>query len=227
MFNQKSIILLFIERNRFQFCGGSLPSIVTIDVPESIIHDLDVIQKDAFYTLIKQWVKQYNLIASELVIVFSESSYFEKIFSSAESTQVETDILKFFDTVPYESIWTKVYPAPGGKRAVGVNKALYDAIHQGFSLQGVSTRAVLPAFALGAESHKHILDSSLFDYVVKNIDVLGKQSLFDNTELVIPASPGQSDSAKPQKKNSRLPLLLGVFGFLMLILVVFIVLRPH
>jgi hypothetical protein len=170
MFNQKTILILFIERNRFQFFGGTLTSVVTIDVPETIIRDFDVIQKDGFYTLIKQWVRQYNLALSELIIVYSDASYFEKLFVSTENPQNETDILKFFDTIPFESIWTKVYPTPTGKRALGVNKSLYEAIHQGFSLQGVSTRAVLPAFTLGTFSTAHSLDAAMAGYIIKNID---------------------------------------------------------
>jgi hypothetical protein len=96
MFNQKSIILLFVDRNRFQICGGNLTGVITLDVPEAIMRDLDVAGKDGLYTLIKQWMKQYNVIGTQLVLIFSESSYFEKVFAPGEHTQVETDVLKFF-----------------------------------------------------------------------------------------------------------------------------------
>lgn len=227
MFNQKSILILFIERNRFQLFGGTLTGVVTIDVPETIIRDFDVLQKDGFYTLIKQWVKQYNLTASDLVIVYSDASYFEKVFTSTENPQVETDILKFFDTIPFESIWTKVYPIPNGKRAVGVNKSLYEAIHQGFSLQGVSTRAVLPAFTLGTYATARMLDAGMSGHIIKNIDILVKQSLFDGTELVIPSGGKQDTTMSSQKKNKNLPLLLGVFGTLILILILVVIFRPQ
>jgi len=221
MFNQKSIIILFIDRNRFQLYGGNLTGIVSLDVPEVILRDLDVISRDGFYTLMKQWIKQYNIVGSQLVLILSESSYFEKIFTPGQHTEVETDVLKFFDMVPFESIWTKVYPAEKGKRAVAISKSLYEAIHQGFSLQGLPTKAVIPAFALGPESTKRVMDPELAGYIMKNLDTLVKASLMDTQELslAVPQEKKEEEVSTPKKK-SNLPLLLGVFGALMLILIV-------
>ena len=204
--------------------GGSLPSIITLDVPDVLIHDLEVVGKDAFYSLIKQWVKQYNIVGSQLIIIFSTSSYFEKIFSPSEQTQVETDVLKFFDTVPLESIWTKVYTFDKGKRAVAISKTLYETIHQGFSLQGLPTKAVLPAFALGQMSSKRVLDAEMIHFVVNEIDSLGRQSLLDTQELSV-LSPQEKavQATNVPKKSSQLPMLLGVFGVLIVILVVVII----
>jgi hypothetical protein len=225
MFNQKSIIVLFIDRNRLQLFGGNLTGIVTLEIPNTVISDLDVISKDGFYTLIKQWVKQYNIVSSQLVLIFSESTYFEKLFSSAEHTQIETDVLKFFDIVPFESIWTKVYAADKGKRAVAISKSLYEAIHQGFSLQGLPTKSVIPAFALGPHAGKHVMDAELGRYVMQNIDVLMKQSLLDTQELSVAVPQEKKDDTVTEKKNSSLPMLLGAFGFLLLILLVVILLQ--
>jgi len=215
--------MLFIHRNRFQLYGGNLTGIVTLEVPDSVLRDMEVIQKDGLYTLIKQWVKQYALSGSELVIVFSSATYFEKLFPAGEREQTEHDILKFFETVPYESIWTKVYSADKGKRAVACNKTFYETIHQGFSLQGVPTKAVIPSFALGALSGKIALDAELIQFILKNLDNLTKQSLLDTQELgFTPASESKGPTV-PAKKRSNLPLLVGVFGLLIVVLVLMIV----
>jgi hypothetical protein len=226
MFNQKSIIILFVDRNRFQLYGGNLTGVVTLEIPEVLIHDMDVIGKDGLYTQIKQWLKQYNIIGSQLVVILSEVSYFEKIFSPSEHTQVETDVLKFFDTVPYETIWTKVYAAEKGKRGVAISKSLYEAIHQGFALQGLPTKAVIPAFALGPEIHKRTMDNALGEYVMNNLDSLMKFSLLDSQELsqTVPLEKREEGKVTP-KQSSNLPLLIGVFGVLLSILVIVVVMQ--
>lgn len=227
MFNQRSILILFINRNRFQLYGGSLTGVVTLDVPTSVVQDMEVLQKDGMYTLIKQWVKQYALVGTELFIVFSQSTYVEKIFLTNEHEQMERDILKFFETVPYESIWTKVYPADKGKRAVACNKTLYETIHQGFSLQGLPTKAVIPASALGVLSNKLALDAELIQYILKNLDSLTRQSLLDIQELGFTAPVESKEPTSPSKKGNSLPMLLGVFGVLIAILIIMVVIHLH
>jgi hypothetical protein len=218
MFNQKYIIL-FIDRNRFQFYGGNLTGIVTVEIPQIVLSDLDVLRKDDLYTLIKQCVKQYALLGSQLIMVFSEATYFEKIFPPGDEAQTDSDILKFFDSIPYESIWTKVYQTDKGKRAVAVNRALYEALHQGFMLQGLVTKALLPACVLGQLSRKRILDKPLADYILNTVDVLTKQSLLDAQEIETSGLQGGTQSAANPKK-ATLPLLLGAFGVLIVILAI-------
>lgn len=225
MFNQKYLVL-FIDRNRFALFGGPLTDVAVLEIPDLLIHDLDVLSKDGCYSLIKQWVKQHAISGSSLIVLFSETTYFEKLFSMQEQSQIESDVLKFFDMVPFESVWTKVYSTEKGKRAVAINKALYDTIHQGFSLQGLQIKAVIPSFALGDQSTKRSLDRELGEYVIKNIDTLMKQSLLDSQELSVPV-PQHESQEQPggEKKKSQLPLLLTVFGILIAILGVVIFLQ--
>jgi hypothetical protein len=227
MFNQKAILILFINRNTFQLFGGNLTGVVTVEVSENILRDGDIISADGIYTLIKQLVKQYVLAGSQLFIVLSDLMYYEKTFSAAQSIQLENDVLNFFNVVPYESLLTKVYDIEKGKRAVAVNKLLYEAIWQGFTLQGIPTKAIIPACVLGAVGTKHVLDAAMANEIVKNIDGLTRQSLLDTGggASVAPSQP--EDVASPTKKKSQMPLLLGVFGTLIAILVVVILMQPH
>jgi hypothetical protein len=222
MFNQR-IIILYINQNTFQIIGGNLSGIITIQLPDSVIRDTEVINKDGLYTLIKQWVKQYMLAGTQLIVILSEVSYFEKIFSSAESTQVESDILKFFDVVPYESLLTKVYPHEKGKRAVAINKSLYEAIQQGFSLQGVSVKGVIPGFTLGKFSVNRSLDAETASFIFKNLDSLIKQNVFEAQELNPPVVVPQETDTTGSKQKKRLPFLLGIFAVLIALLAVLVV----
>ncbi len=219
MFNQKSIVLVFIDHSGITFFGGSLTEMVVVIVPETIIRDMEVLSKDGLYSLIKDWVKKYNLIGSQIVMIFSETMYFEKIFVQTEQSQVETDILIFFEMVPYESIWSKVYPEKGGKRAIAVSRAFYEGLHQGFLLQGLPTKAVIPSFVLGDFEKQHSLDHKLATHILENLDRLCKMSLLDTHEsnVIRPEAP-ISISSDQGKKKSTLPMLLSVFGLLLLVL---------
>lgn len=222
MFSQSTGVI-FINRNALQLFSPNLSSVVTCVFPEALVHDLDIMNKDNFYTLIKQWVKQYNLSGLSVIVVLSEETYFEKLFSTVNQPQLETDILKFFDSVPFESIKTKIFDSPKDKHAIVVNKTWLDTIQQGLVLQGFSIRAVVPAFALGKLSTKRVLDKEVVEYVTRNADALTKQTIIDvadNQEIEMKPV----GSPAPQK-NKNLPVLLGVFGALLLILVIVFVLQ--
>jgi len=226
MFNQKSILILFINRNTFQLVGGTLTGIVTIEVSESILRDGDVISVDGTYTLIKQMVKQYVLTGSQLFIVLSDLMYYEKIFTLIQSTQLENDVLNFFNVVPYESVLTKVFDIEKGKRAVAVNKTLYETLRQGFALQGIPIKALIPACVLGTFGTKHVLDAAMANDIFRNVDGLTKQSLLDAQEVNAP-SVQPEEVTTSTKKKSQLPLLLGVFGVLIVTLVIVVLMQPH
>jgi hypothetical protein len=221
MFNQKYIIL-FIDHSKIQLYGGNLTGIVTIEIPESILTDGDILRRDDLYTLIKQCVKQYALIGGQLIIVLSEAMYFEKMFLSTDTPKTESDILKFFDSIPYESTWTKVYQTEKGKHAVAVNKVLYEAFHQGFLLQGLSTKALIPSFILGPVGMKRALDRPMADHILGNVEAVTKQSLLDAQELGI-STPQEKLDANKNKPKSNVGLLLGVFGVLLVVFLIVVI----
>lgn len=213
MFNRKSIIVLFIDRNTFQLYGANLTGVVVLEVPQTQIRDLEVVNIDEFYTFVKQWVKAKGVVDAQLVIIFSPLSYFEKTITVPDPALLETNVIQFFDSVPFESTFVHVYDVPKGKWAVAVNKALYEAVRQAFFLQGISTRAVLPLFVLGPQNNKKSLDAQLGDYVIKNLDTLMHQSMIEVVDRVqeLPNTP---------KQKSNLLLLLVVFGVLLSVLLV-------
>lgn len=206
--------------------GGGAPGIITVQIPNTIVSDFEILSKDGLYSLIKQWVKQYGLVGSQIVFIFSESVYFEKIFLASEFPQMETQILKFFDMVPYELIWSKVYPIKNGKRAIAFNKAFFDGMHQGFLLQGLPVKSIIPAFALGQYEKEHALNVPLATYITEHLDQLSKFNILDSFEYSAPSTNiSTGDVNSPSTKKSSLPLLLSVFGFLLLALSVVVYLQ--
>jgi len=225
MFNQK-IIALFIHRNTFQFFGGAISGVFTVEVPSTVLRDIDVVNKDALYILIKQWVTEHALSDGHIVIVLSDADYFEKIISAKESVQMESDVLKFFDSIPFESSLTKVYPHEQGKRAIAVNNVLCETLSAGFALQGVNVKGIVPAFVLGEQKAKHSMDAEMAQYIMKNMDMYLKQNMMNHHDVhTHDVQYAKTESTTvPPKQKSKLPMLLGVFGVLIAIML-FLLLR--
>src|SRR5690349_1011374 len=132
----KSVIVVFVDRNRLQFYGGGLSTILALEIPPTIMRDMDVVNRDAFYALINQWLKQNNLSGAQLFFILAPNTYFEKMIVTKGENEQETEILKFYDSVPFEELTTKVMSVDGGKRAFAVHKIFLEAIRHAFMLQG-------------------------------------------------------------------------------------------
>lgn len=224
MFGQKSsIVVVFIDRNRLQFYGGRLPSILALDIPLTIARDLEIVNRDAFYTLVNQWLKQNNLGGADLFFVLSSQAYFEKTITATGESEQETEILSFYDSVPFEELSTKVLAANTKKIAVATNKDFIEAIRHAFMLQGLHIVAIVPAVLLGALAAKRWLDTEMGTFILKHFDTLRVQSLVDFDEpgqmLNVPSGPPTT------KNNPRLMVMVGILGILLLILIFFAFVR--
>lgn len=215
---QSSIIAVYVDRNRLQFFGGGLPSILALDIPPAIAKDLEIINRDALYTLVNQWLKQNNLGGAQLFFVLSATTYFERTIITTGESEQETEILAFYDSIPFEELATRVFSVGTKKLAVGTNKEFLDAIAHAFMLQGLHIASVIPVAVLGTMAAKRWLDAEMGAYILKHVDTLRGQALIDLTE------PGQlvngpSPAAPTSKNNPRLMIMVGLLGVLLLVLI--------
>lgn len=227
MFGQNARpIIVYIDRNRLQFYGGGLSSIAAMDLPPAIVMDLEVVNRDGLYTLVNQWMKQNALGGNQLFFVLSPAIYFEKVIASISDTEQETEILKFYDMVPFEELLTKVISAGPvtPKHAFATNSAYIEALRHAFLLQGLRVVGVVPAMLLGSLAAKRWMDAEMGAYVVKHFDELRNQTVVasDDSQLAIQTA----NTAGPTSANNpRLMILVSIFGVLLLSLIIFFFVR--
>ncbi len=217
-----SIVVVFVDRNRLQFYGSRLPAILTLEIPPTLSKDLDIVTKDGFYTFVNQWVKQNNLSGAHLFFVLSPMTYFERVITATEESRQETEILSFYNCVPFEDLATRVLTIDGKKHAIAVNRDFVEGIRHAFMLQGYHVTAVIPAVLLGALSAKRWLDAEMGGYVVKHAEVLAGQNIVESEEQQI-AAP--ASGVPTEKNNPRLMIMVSIFGVLLLALIVIIFTR--
>lgn len=226
MFGQKaSIVVVFIDRNRLQFYGGGLPAILALDIPPTIVKDLEILNRDALYTLVNQWLKQNNLGGAGLFFVLSGQTYFEKVITATGDSEQETEILAFYDSVPFEELSTRVLTANTKKLAIATNKDFIEGIRHAFMLQGLHIIAIIPAVLLGTLSAKRWLDVEMGMYILKHFDTLRGQNIVDLDEPAVLASASGAGPSST-KNNPRLMVMVGILGVLLLVLIFFAFVRP-
>jgi hypothetical protein len=227
MFGQTSRpVIVFVDRNRLQFYGGKLSSIVALDIPPTIASDIEITNRDGFYTLVNQWMKQNAVGGSQLFFVLSPATYFEKVVSATTDTEQETEILKFYDMVPFEELLTKVISAGPTlpKRAFATNSDFIEALKHAFLLQGFRVVGVIPAMLLGSLSAKRWMDAEMGAYVVKHFAELQGQTVVASDDLQAPF-PNASTNIPTTANNPRLMIMVSIFGVLLLALIVVVFTR--
>lgn len=222
--NKKSVIICFVHRNRLQFYSLGNSQIISLDIPGTIIKNLEVIERDEFYVLVNQWLKQNSPSGDQLIFVLSSATYFDREITGEDETGQETEILKFYDLVPFEELVTKVIYTGTSRHAFAVNKPYLESIQHAFYLQGLHTVGVIPVFILGPHAAKQQMDAELGVYVTKHADTLLAYSIIDAIEPGTSASVNMPVSSAT-KSNNRMMIMVGVFGALLLILIVLLFTR--
>lgn len=218
MFKGGSPLVIYIDRSRVGFAGDGLAAPSVIDIPPAAIRDLEVLDWDALDAVVDQWIKQTGIGPTTACIVLSPKSYFEKTVTGATDKDVDAGIRAYIDSVPFDAVATRTYPAADGKHAVAINRLLIEAIHHAFLSHDIRAHFVIPAFLMGTIAKKTMPDAEMAGYLSANFDALAKQSLMELSE----ETGRRSETSGNAKEKSQLPLLLGVFGVLIVILIVVI-----
>jgi len=213
MFGQKNWIVILLTSNSLQMIAHNETVVTTFPLPSTIISNMEVINKDALYQLVTDWLKQRTYVNSEIIWLLGSELCFEHVLASTDPDKIDSEIVQFLDTVPFEEVMSKTYTAGPVRQLTAVNKILISSFIQAFSLHGYNTRAVVPARLVTSSD---VLTLDLAKLAYKKENELDKNSLF----AVTPATPvaSQSNPAVTEKPKSQLPLLLTVFLILLAIL---------
>jgi hypothetical protein len=194
--------------------GGKISTPERLSLPTDIIANLEVLNHDALYTLIKNWAAKFPSTGAEIVWVFGKDVVYEHVMAEEEKTVWESVVVRFLDLLPFEEVESRVYHTVKESKVVAINKDLYNALKRGFALQGYVTRAEIAVTELGEFSTAQSLDAKVAGYIADNLDII------ERNRIVKEEMPSVSVNVpiEPTKKKSNLPLLLAVFAVLLGIL---------
>ena len=213
MFGQKNWLVILLTANTLQMIGQKDTAVTTLPLPTTIINNMEVINKDALYQLVTDWLKQRTYINTEIVWLLGSQLCFEHVITSTDPDKIDSEIVQFIDTVPFEEVLSKTYVSGAVRQLTAVNKLLITSFIQAFSLHGYTTRAVVPA-RLVSQTDNLTLDIAKLTYKKEN-------ELERNTIFVVTPTQPVVTTTKPaitEKPKSQLPLLITVFTILLAVL---------
>jgi len=213
--------VLFLARNRLYFYDGS--NVLTLELPQIIVHDLDVKDHDGLFNLITLFIKDNKLVPAQLYFVLSEAVCFIKdipLENSVDQAKIESWSKEFLYSVPFSSVVSKSYRVANTMKVIGCNQELINTVFEAFESRGFGISALVPA--------------SIFPDISTTLDLTVDSAriiLYKKDEAVAASMIGErttkedglATSTNAVPKNKILPYLIPVFAILIIILVIIIV----
>lgn len=222
--------VVFVDRNGFLFYAQGLPSTLQFNFVPSVVSDLEIIDQDAFASQVASFLSQAKIPPFQAAILLADGFLFEKQFTSAATTE-NKEVAVFLDNLPFENVGKVFYNAETFM-CIATNKDIYKSLASCFEKHQGTVMSVIPAFAVEIDASKMV---SLNDQILADIfrrsaanqvyDFL-KDSPLPKIQNPAETPRVQNQKGSPEQKTQpetdkkRLFVLLGVFGILVIALVV-------
>ncbi len=225
---QKAVV--FVTKSGLQFCGSYSKNIPSYSFDQKLVRDLDVVDVGTLQTQIQGFISQNKLVPAPVLFLFSEPICFYQDLKETDGARLKISISEFVNTVPFETVLTRVYKIKEGVRIVSINEKLYREIAQAFEASGFVSLGVVPSFVLGDRlSTATSLDANVAKQALANIDVIREQSFLAAEEVVEEEGGEEKTIEKPTgKKGFKITRNLVIFGVVFVVLIgvlIFLLLR--
>ena len=204
------------------FIGGGAKAPLSLQLPATVVQDMEVIDEDGLSKLIAGFVKTNKLKPSSLLICFSHACYFQKdVPEKATASEIVALKAEFDDNVPFNKVLSREFTQGKKVKIIGINRDLAYAIKHGFDILLFETEGIVPLFALYGEQAV-TFNTQMGEQLMKHYNSLQQITFPVATDDTLNTDPAEIEYSGEKKKSSnRTLLLLGVFVFLLLILILF------
>jgi len=206
--------IIFLDKNRIFVYDGN--GILRLDIPETVIRDVDIIDKSGFDSLVDTFIKTRKLDSAQVWLVLADGICFSKDVIETDPLKIEGEIKDFLEAVPFDKVISKRYRAGGGIRVIATNLEYVEAVIEIFEKEGFVTEGIVPGAMFPGFNTRKVPDADFARYILENKNLMRIGNMLTKVSLSVnpPETPGTP------KKSKLLPYLIGGFAILLIILVV-------
>lgn len=187
-------------------------SFIRLNFTPDVFANLEIIDRPKMGTLIETFIKQGSLNYLSFVLIMTSDVLFEKDWIIPQNEVQQKEESDFVDNIPFENTIIHSWVKDNKKKLIGGNQDVILFIRDIFEKNGGHMIGAFPYSLFGAnvrnESVKEIL-RSINSFKQDNLIEISSQPAIKATN---------NSEQKSSKKNSSLPLLIGVFVILIAVL---------
>lgn len=215
--------VIYLDRNRLDFYGSNVSSVLTLVFPTQVVDNLEILNPVEIKNLIISFIKLNKISPTNLIIVFSKNIIFEKEFEKT-IPNIEEATQKFIDAIPFENIISKVYHLEKIDKVIAINKDFYEYVKNNFESAGFTTDIIVPDWALGSNINiQNGLDIDSAKVILERLELIKLYNLSIHQDNSIPLKSGINNNSVKNQNNTRTFILLSVFAVLLVILIFMVV----
>lgn len=212
--------VIFFTEKGIQF-ASSPSTVVSLNLPATVYRDLEIQDKNAFKAALDDFIAKNKITPSEVVLILSETTYFEQEIKTTNRVTAESEAQKFLEIIPFNLVDLKVFPFAGGFKAVAINRDIHQFLSECLKLDGFQLGGVYPISAFPQMSSKSGLNPELIKYILKTTSSV--KSL--NFLSIAPASGPQTKLSTDVQERKTEIALISVFAVLLIILVMVVIFK--
>lgn len=214
--------LAFFRGNTIDLYEPTVPRIVTVQIPNEILSDMEILNQEAMNSFISNILSANKFPPTQFCLILS-SPVFTREFQIEKETDLQKRIDVFLEHVPFESVLSKQIPLPNGILVVAANGTLFDMLQKAFMAAHSTIGSITPLLALDPAIQKETaLTQPLAHRLLTETQTVQHNAfsaVSQKTNLEYELEPMSDEKQKPK---STLPLLIPVFIVLMVILILVI-----
>lgn len=177
--NNKTVSVLYIDRQQIMLFSPEFKEAHQFKFSSEAIQDLEVLNKNALQRQLENWFEQLEFTPSLGLIVFSPQTYYHHQFAGETLEPEDPKIAQFTDTVPFDSIESKIYPVNEGAVVVAMNKHLFEPLVTVLERSGYLVMAAVPAMVTGIDFTQQQFDAKTGAQLLNSMEALSKFSFLD------------------------------------------------
>lgn len=217
----KEAIVLIYPYKLYFFGSNITDRILSLNFPPNVIKDLEVINPDQIYILIKAFCEFYKISPCRLIMIASEAVCFDKIIQKIEDENSFEFLQNFLDNVPFEKTVSGVFKVNKETKIIALNKDLFSAFKKAFELQKYTVDSIVPEFVV-----KNLTEIKTGLDVKKTAVLIDKSYTYkafkfhlEDKSFYYQRSSTSGQNLEKKNDNSSLKILLPVLAVLIILLV--------
>ncbi len=220
--------VLYLKRTGFDYYPTGTTSINSHEFDLNSVRDLELMNSENLYAELKTFIETNALKASSGIIVLSADVYFQKELDVTLTPELQAaEMDAFIDTIPFNTVASKVFDIDKKKILFGANKDVLEIIMIAFSKVNILFPSAIPdVIADPAFANVHTLSEELAKSISKKADTLTTKGIAIVQEFFSSTSTEEEPTKNPKKSN-RLFLLIGMFAMLIGVLVIVLLLNKN
>lgn len=209
--------VVFLQRSRCDFYSTQFGQTLRLEIPTTVMRDLEIIKYDQLVALIKTFIETNKIMPAQLLFVLSDEILFYKDFNHFILNSEDPELQQFLSHIPFDYVTTKTYKLEKGSRVIATNKDIFYLFKKAFAGFGFEVQSVVPSFTLGVSlNFSNGLTPEIAQLFLKKTEQVKQQNLL--TTMVVTEQKPKSEGEPKKYNKKRLYIMLGFFGFLILIL---------